>query len=128
MSAIDELRQAIIRIDEAYLPSESGDVVPLSTAIAIVTRLEQENARLRTDLEQGFMQGAYARLKNLQEAEQQVATLTAALEKARGVIGNIAMAIHSAPFADPKAWGQIQAELTQYMNDAALGEPHEVKQ
>ncbi len=50
-------------------------------------RLEQQNAAMVTDLEQGFMQGAYARLKNLQEAERRVVGLKQGNESLRAAWG-----------------------------------------
>lgn len=44
---------------------------------------EREKAKLRRDIEQGFMEGAYARLQNLQEAERK---LTAAREALRDLL------------------------------------------
>lgn len=40
-------------------------------------------AQMTKDIESGFMAGAYARLKNLQESERQLAAANAALEEAR---------------------------------------------
>ena len=45
-----------------------------------------ENTRLVRDLETGFMQGAYARLQNLQRAEQEAAQLREQLRAARACI------------------------------------------
>jgi hypothetical protein len=51
--------------------------------VAKIEQLEQQNAVMVTDLEQGFMQGAYARLKHLQETERRYGALTAG-EKGEG--------------------------------------------
>lgn len=45
--------------------------------------LFDQNTRLLTDLEDGFMQGTYARLKNLQDAERERDTLRSQLEVAK---------------------------------------------
>jgi hypothetical protein len=70
MSAIDELKAAVGNGPYGYYPK-----VPLATAIAIVERLEFQ----RFALAQADKMGD----DRIKELEQQVATLTAALEKAR---------------------------------------------
>jgi hypothetical protein len=47
-----------------------------------IERLRAEVAKLTADIEQGYMAGAYARLKNLQQAESALAALRKRVEEA----------------------------------------------
>ena len=61
-------------LDFLQLKHESGNYYAANTYLIALKELAALRARvgeLERDLESGFMQGAYARLKNLQEAERE---------------------------------------------------------
>lgn len=78
----------------------------------------REIERLTRDIESGFMKGAYARLKNLQEAESERDRLRTALERIAACHGN-------ANFIANEALGNGRVAYTALRDaDETTGEPN----
>jgi DNA repair exonuclease SbcCD ATPase subunit len=76
-------------------------------------RLEQQNAALVADLEQGFMPGSYARLKNLQEAERRVAELERELQQSKDAFRRLQLATNCACHAIRTDVSYIEGSVCQ---------------
>ncbi len=122
MSAIDELEKA------ACHAGGSGPFVWLFKAIAVVERLQADLLMIREqqkedyDIARRLEQENNVTWKNWVAAEQQVATLTAALEKARETLEYISS------FTDPILYEPVttvQFDMRRSAREAlaALGEP-----
>jgi|GEM_PF-5244355 len=84
-----------------------GDSIPLSV-LPKIQELKAQLAEARSDLELGFVEGAYARLKNLQGAEDRLASIV--------IVANMVVSLHDLGLlgdkGDSRAIENLRAALT----------------